>query len=80
MSNRKDRLVLDNIDEQVELTIDCTDPLFANNANCLVYSSGDGDVSASTNGGQIVTLIVIGSLIVVILIVYLIVSIFKSCK
>ena len=38
--NQIDRMVLDKIDNQVEFTIDCTDPLFANNANCLVYSNG----------------------------------------
>ena len=40
MPNGRDRLVLDNIDDQVEFTIDCTDPLMASNANCLVYSNG----------------------------------------
>ena len=74
-SETNEKFVLNSIDDQVEFTIDCSDPAQASNANCLVYSSGQGDISASTNGGQIFTLIILGSLIVAILIGYLIYTI-----
>ena len=37
-------------DEVGELTIDCEDPLFKNNANCLTYSNPNGDTYKSKYG------------------------------
>ena len=46
------KVTLNNNLEVAKLTIDCEDPMFANNANCLTYTYGDGDKYKSTDSGS----------------------------
>ena len=63
-----------------ELTIDCEDPLFANNANCLTYTYGDGDTFKATDSGGSIAIIIIGSIIVLILIGWVIYTLLQCHK
>ena len=43
----EEKLIYDDVDGIVDKTIDCEDPSFASNANCLEYSYGDSKVESS---------------------------------
>ena len=60
-----------------ELTIDCDDPKFANNANCLTYTYGDGETFKATDYGSSLAIIIIGSIIALILIGWVIYTLFQ---
>ena len=53
-----------------ELTIDCEDPLYENNANCLTYIYGDGETFKSTDFGSSITIIIVGGIIIVLLLMW----------
>ena len=68
MSN--DRITMSSVKNTVDFTIDCTDPAFAKDANCLVYEDQESTRSevVSTQGGNPLVLFIFGGVIVLLLI------------
>ena len=64
------KLTLTNNLDVAELTIDCEDPQFEKNANCLTYAYGDGDTYKSTDTEGTTALIIIGSILIAILLIW----------
>ena len=48
--NLVEKFVLDEVENQIDYTLDCSDPTQAIDANCIVIQKGE-ETQISTNGG-----------------------------
>ena len=71
-SEMDDKVTFWTEDEVGELTIDCEDPLFKNNANCLTYTNPNGDTYKSKFGSSMLAFIIPAALLLFILLVWII--------
>ena len=65
------KITLNTNDLLAELTIDCEDPLFLNDVECITYRNDNGETYKSTNGSNILAFVIPGSVVVLILIIFL---------